>query len=105
MKKELEAKVLKILKDIPESRDSDVILTFWIVKTYMPTEVRCIDGQWFLSMRGLNEYREDHIKRVRAKIQNEKNQYLPTSWEVAKQRRIAQVEWENWSRRNPIPND
>lgn len=105
MKKELEAKVLKILKEIPETRDDDTLLTFWIVKTYLPQQVKAIDGQWFVSLSSMRTYREDHVKRIRAKIQNEQHKYLPTSWEVAKQRRIAEAEWESWSRHNPITNN
>ena len=42
--------------------------------------------------------REDNIKRVRAKIQNEEKKYLPTNLEVARQRKIAEEDWKAWSR-------
>lgn len=41
--------------------------------------------------------REDNIKRVRAKIQNEEHKYLPTTEEVRKQRKISEEEWHAWS--------
>jgi len=37
--------------------------------------------------------REDHVKRIRAKIQNEEGRLLPTRWEVAKQRKIEEQKW------------
>lgn len=42
--------------------------------------------------------REDNIKRIRAKIQNEEHKYLPTTLEVARQRKISEEEWKAWSR-------
>ena len=41
--------------------------------------------------------REDNVKRIRAKFQNEKKMYLPTSLEVARQRKISEEEWRAWS--------
>lgn len=42
--------------------------------------------------------REDNIKRIRAKIQNEEHKYLPTTLEVARQRKINEEDWKAWSR-------
>lgn len=46
----------------------------------------------------INLPREDNIKRIRAKIQNEEHKYLPTTLEVARQRKIAEEDWRAWSR-------
>ena len=37
--------------------------------------------------------REDNIKRIRAKIQNDEKRLLPTKWEVARKRGILEDEW------------
>lgn len=41
--------------------------------------------------------REDNIKRIRAKIQNEEHRYLPTTPEIRKQRQISELDWRAWS--------
>lgn len=42
--------------------------------------------------------REDHIKRIRAKIQNEEKKFLPTTEEVRRQRKISEEDWRAWSK-------
>lgn len=41
--------------------------------------------------------REDNIKRIRAKIQNEEHRYLPTTPEIRAKRKISESEWRAWS--------
>lgn len=40
--------------------------------------------------------REDHIKRVRATFQNDKNQYLPDNDQVRKARGINEDRWKEF---------
>lgn len=98
MKKTLKAVVLHTLRNIPETRNSDTILTFHIIQKLHPLEVIYDQGKWWISVRGMNAIREDHVKRIRAKIQNEEGLYLPTTEEVRKQRKISEERWLDWSR-------
>lgn len=164
--KNLKEKVEDVLKDYPQSRDSDVWLTLKIWSLYYPTLIS--RGGFLMNFRNhiaetlgkramvkpdnfgfaewelyksqtqvwkniLDEFdntllkggyvildkeskivpvamvelknimdlpREDNVKRIRAKFQNEKKMYLPTSLEVAKQRKISDEEWRAWSKSN-----
>lgn len=97
----LKDQVEQTLKDFPETRNSDLQLTFRIISVYLPNEMKKIDGQWFISTKALKEIREDNCKRYRATF-NSKGFYMPTDEQVLKQRKLNEKEWhESMSPSNP----
>lgn len=96
--KQLKRKVLHILKEYPKSRDSDIWLTLQIWNIYYPQRIKEVDGVKMIALKDIMDLpREDNVKRIRAKIQNEENLYLPNSFEVAKQRGINEENWRAWA--------
>lgn len=94
--KHLKAHVLKILEDIPESRDSDVRLTLEVWRRFYSKYiiVGAQSGTEVVKLTSLFELpREDNVKRVRAHIQNVEHLFLPTTWAVAKKRKINEDKW------------
>lgn len=94
--KNLKEKVEKMLRLYPETRNSDIELTIRIWKEYFPTKLitREKDGKIYVAVSDLFELpREDNVKRLRAKIQNEEGKFLPTSLEVALKRGIEEEKW------------
>lgn len=95
----LKEKVLKVLATDPPTRDSDIRLCIAIWERYYPEFLitGSISGDKAVKLRNLFELpREDHVKRIRAQIQNDEGRYLPTSWEVAKQRKINEERWREY---------
>ena len=102
--------VLTVLRDFPKARDSDTWLTLKLWTIFYPQLIKSetfiakdLNGEQVQvtdkSVRLLDIMslpREDNIKRLRAKIQNEELKFLPTTWEVAKQRRIEESVWRNY---------
>jgi len=105
--KQLKEKVLRVLHEYPRGRDSDQWLTLKIWDLYYPSRVKemeeklpdgTISKRKYVFLRDIMDLpREDNVKRIRAKIQNEEHKYMPTSLEVAKQRRIREEDWKAWS--------
>lgn len=101
--KKLSEKVLRILHDYEATRNDDAELTQTIILVYLPEHVIQHNGTYFFSREALSFVREDHVKRVRAKIQNGNRKkgiagrYLPTLESVRRKRRIRQEDWELWS--------
>lgn len=99
--KTLKGQVKYCLEEYPETRNSDITLTIAIWKVFFPQHLFKVDGlretdgvQQAILLKNLFELpREDNIKRVRAHFQNDKKILLPTVWEVAKGRGIAEDEW------------
>jgi hypothetical protein len=94
--KNLKEKILKTLSLYPETRDCDIELTTRIWKEYYPKKLkyREADARYYVALDDLLLIpREDHIKRIRAVIQNEEHKYLPRKMEVRKKRKIAEEEW------------
>lgn len=95
----LKREIENILFAYADSRDDDLRLTMYIWREFYPKLARrdAQNNLYFLARDIVDSLpREDHIKRIRAKIQNEEKRFLPTSWVVAKKRRIAQDSWEEW---------
>lgn len=88
--------VLDCLERFPETRNSDVALTIKIWEEYHKSKIM-VDFQSKRNYVFLEDIfdlpREDGIKRIRAKIQNEKLMFLPTDLEVARQRDINYEVW------------
>lgn len=98
------------LENIPSTRNSDIDLMIEIWKKYyaewlfavesvkgtihrlkdIPSEEKHSPAVLLCQLQNLP--REDHIKRIRAKIQNEQLEFLPTEEAVAKARRYN-MEW------------
>ncbi len=87
------------LKNLEETRNSDIKLTIAIWIKYYPDYVLdtsqgeksgiFLDALFILP-------REDNIKRIRAKVQNEEKKYLPTDPIVRAKRKISEEEWYSY---------
>lgn len=86
--------VEKILRNVPESRNSDITLLIEIWKRYYPHKLKKgasgEEGVWLKDLYDLP--REDGVKRIRATF-NHEGKYFPTDWKVAKGRGIKEDEW------------
>lgn len=90
--------VEKVLQDVPETRNSDITLMIEVWKRFYSHKLQGMA----VALQDLYELpREDNIKRLRAKF-NEYGKYLPTSWEVAQQRRIDEGVWREYMRKFPV---
>lgn len=98
--KNLQDHIIAVLKDFPQSRNSDVVLMIEIVKRYYPKETINGEGTGIRLTTLFRLPREDNIKRIRAKIQNEQGLFLPTSQEVRKKRGIKEEAWLNYVSNN-----
>lgn len=95
----LKSQVLKVLEQFPKTRDSDVVLMLTLWMKYYPSRVHRFDENTpkYVYLRDIIDLpREDNIKRVRAIIQNVENKFLPTSINVAKQRKINEETWRKY---------
>lgn len=99
MKKgQLEKQIRTVLQQDEQSRNSDIRLTQMIWWTFHRSSIQVIDGKPFVNMQDLYKLpREDNIKRIRAKIQNELHQFVPTDEKVALKRGFTNVaEWREY---------
>lgn len=94
----LKEKILWILSEDEQSRNSDIRLTQMIwYKFHNSKLVKLDDGTQAVRLRDLFDLpREDNIKRLRAKIQNEEHKFLPTTMEVRKKRKINERIWHDY---------
>lgn len=96
--------ILDILREFPKARDSDSWLTCKIWAVYFPSRI-VRDEKGKNPMVRLEDIldlpREDHIKRIRAIVQNEEGKYLPTTLEVVKQRKINEEAWHAYLKKQP----
>lgn len=89
--------VLSCLERYPETRNSDITLTQTLWSYYYPSKVHSSASGNFIYLRDLFDLpREDHIKRIRANIQNDEHLFLPTSYEVMKKRKDAKTSWREY---------
>lgn len=94
---DLDIKVREILKLDEKSRNSDIRLMQLIWWKFYPQFVTEIDGKYYIDINNLYDLpREDNIKRIRAKIQNEEKLYLPTDAIVANKRGWKEDEWRSY---------
>lgn len=92
--KNLKMVVHDMLRDIPDTRNSDIALTIAIWRKYFPQRIESFNGDEFIRLRDLYDLpREDNVKRVRAFWQNDKRLFLPTQWPVARARGFNEDEW------------
>jgi len=90
----LKEKVIHCLEKNPTTRNDDAQLTFNIIHEYYRDEMFYDEkkDKWFISTYALKIIREDHVKRIRAKL-NEEGKFLPTDEKVFKQRRLNEKYW------------
>lgn len=101
MIKNLDKKVRAVLKEDEKSRNSDIRLTQMLWWKYYPHKLKKIDGVICVALKDLFELpREDNIKRIRAKIQNEERRFLPTDPVIAKKRGWKKDEWREYLGKN-----
>ena len=100
-KGELQTQVEYCLHKYPDTRNSDVELTTRIWREFYSSYLitRPSTKQLCVALVSLFEIpREDNVKRIRAKFQNDLGLYLPTSPIVARQRRINEEKWLDYMR-------
>lgn len=88
--------VKRVLHLVPETRNSDTLLTAEIWKQYYGDMLikSPRTGRFAVMLERLGDLpREDSIKRVRAQYQNVENIYPPTDWKVAKARGFEEYAW------------
>lgn len=92
--KKLTGQIEKILEDYPKSRNCDKVLTLYVWWIYYPhlinNEVKpaSVPLDNILALPS-----QDAVKRIRAKIQNVDEMFLPTDPEVAKRRKWNIERW------------
>lgn len=96
----LKTQIENILRDTPATRDSDITLMIEVWNRYYPHAIMTgSSGKKAVLLDNMYDLpREDNIKRMRAHIQNVDKKYLPTTWSVAKQRKINEQEWKTYIR-------
>lgn len=98
---ELQTEIEYCLKKYPDTRNSDITLTIKVWEEFHSKHLimRAKDGKQYVSTESLYEIpREDNIKRIRAKFQNDLGLYLPTIEAVARKRRINEEKWRDYMR-------
>lgn len=98
---ELKLQVKQILEDYPETRNNDITLMIKLWKIYYEMEYMVLLKGTIHSLYYLP--RESQIVRYRAFYQA-KGQYVPTDWEVAKQRRMKEDWWREKLNYKPFKN-
>lgn len=93
----LEKQVRHILSTDEKSRNSDIRLTQMIWWHFYRSQMKMLDGKVYVNVADLFRLpREDNIKRIRAKIQNDLKEFLPTDASVAKKRGWQEDEWRKF---------
>lgn len=91
----LKKQVETLLEECPATRDSDQYLTLKIWLKYYPEKLDLSDpANPRIAFKDIMILpREDNVKRIRAKLQNDQLKWLPTKLEVVKKRKINEVVW------------
>jgi hypothetical protein len=100
--KTLQRQVETILATYPETRNSDIQLMIQLWMNYYP---QLLNGRYVFLDNLFDLPREDNIKRIRAKIQNEQRVYLPTSVDVCIERFKLSKKWRKYLGYNTEWND
>lgn len=67
------------LRDVPETRNSDIALMVAIWRRYFPKVIKYSIGREYVMLEDIPKLpREDNIKRIRAYFQNGENMYCAT---------------------------
>lgn len=102
----LKKKVEYVLENFPETRNSDIALTIKIWKDFFDSMVHpdAIRGDYIYLDSLYILPNQDNIKRIRANFNQEKR-FLPTKWEVAKERGMLEEEWKKALGYNVTPKN
>lgn len=93
----MEKKIRAILASDEASRNSDIRLTQVYWWNYHKDVFETINGRAYVLLADLNKLpSQDGIKRIRAKIQNDHKEYLPTDKAVAIKRGMSETEWRQY---------
>lgn len=94
----LEKKVRAVMTMDEESRNDDIRLTKIVWWKYHSLKLfKHSDGELSVRLKDLQTLpREDGIKRVRAHIQNDLHELVPTNKKVAEKRGMQEVEWRQY---------
>lgn len=100
--KNLKNKVIYCLENYPQTRNCDISLTLIIWWKFHNSSLEFFNDDYYVRCKDLRWLpREDNVKRIRAKLQNDENKYLPTDEEVRKQRGIQEEQWRKYLGYNP----
>lgn len=93
--KHLKKSIGEILAEIPETRNSDVLLMLHVWKKYHPGLImRDASGHEWVQIDDIFKLpSHDVIRRIRAVWQNDKKLYPPTDLKVALNRHMEEDEW------------
>lgn len=92
------SQVREMLFGCYKCRDDDVHLTTHLWERFYPKSIKMDAlGRKYVYLNEI-EYlpREDHIKRIRAKFQNDEHKFLPRSEQVRKARGISEEQWRKF---------
>lgn len=93
----MEKKIRAILASDEASRNSDIRLTQLYWWKHYREHMGIINGKAYVLLADLNKIpSQDGIKRIRAKIQNDHKEYLPTDKAVAIKRGMNETEWRQY---------
>jgi hypothetical protein len=97
-KNSLKSLIYNVLESQPRSRDDDLYLTLCIWNRFYDHKIfKNEEGLVCVRLTDILELpREDHIKRLRAQIQNVEGKYLPTNLSVCKKRKISEQKWRDY---------
>lgn len=96
-KGKLEKQIRAVLAEDEKSRNSDIRLTQLVWWKYHNGSFKMIDGIPYVNANDLAKLpREDNIKRIRAKIQNDLHEFLPTDPKIAEKRGWQIEEWRSY---------
>ena len=102
--KTLKSQVEYVLDQDPESRNSDIRLMHKIWQKFYPKMLVQFQGKIYICFENMYDVpREDNIKRIRAKFQNELGKYPPTRLEIALKRGIKEDQWRIFMGYAPTP--
>ena len=96
-KSDIYQKIEMLLKFDQKTRNDDIDLTLAIWRRWYGTYIKTstVDGREYVALEDVPKLpREDHVKRIRARIQNVECRYLPTSLQVFIDRAKASKEWK-----------
>ncbi len=100
----LKSQVIKVLEELPKTRESDQYLTLIIWQKFCKEYIHYENGKPYIFLEDIMRCpREDNCKRIRAKL-NSQGLYLPTSQEVIKARQKGQEKWQRDLGYNYKPN-
>lgn len=93
----LEKQIRHILATDEKSRNSDIRLTQMLWWNHYRKDLLETNNKVYVDISALYHLpREDNIKRIRAKIQNDLKEFLPTDPAIAKKRGWQEDEWRKF---------